>query len=419
VGTLVSISGVNFQLNQDTEQNHSKVYFAWISGDLNQNQKENIFSSSIPAAYYDYDYEFWSENNIKVRVPDGASSGNLFIYTNNGISNSVFFEVKEPVGQKRIMNKKVYQVYYWVKVKVIESEEPNALHVWIPGIMETPHQQEVTLISSEPGEADEKSWGIFRFSFYNMKPGDSEQIKLRFIFKRFEVLTKIDHQKVRDYYNSGAELYKVYTKSTPLIPASNINIITLVRKIIGKEKNPYLNAQHIYNYLLNTLTPVESQEITTTDLLTVLNDEKPTGDSSIYSLLFCAFARSAGIPARPVAGYLVTTDLSSYEHYWAEFYIEHFGWVPVDLYLGDGKKISNFKVPGNTKSYYFGNLDNSRITFTRGSVDLIRMETPGIEPGGIHNKRRCASFQTIFEESTSSLSSYSTYWSDIGIIGFY
>ena len=195
VGTLVSITGFNF----NPERENSKVYFAWISGDLNQNQTENIFSTSIPATFYDY--EFWNENQVKVRVPDGATSGNVFISTHKGISNAVFFEVKEPVGQKRIMNKKIYQVYYWVKVKVMEAEQNNSLHIWVPSIIETPHQQDVTLISSEPGEPAEIDKCIFRFSFYNLKPGDSEQVKLRFIFKRFEVITKIDPQKVRDYYN--------------------------------------------------------------------------------------------------------------------------------------------------------------------------------------------------------------------------
>ena len=190
----------------------------------------------MPATFYDYDYEFWSENQIKVRVPDGASSGNIFISTHKGISNAVFFEVKEPVGQKRIMNKKVYQVYYWVKAKVMEAEQDNALHLWVPCIMEIPHQQEVTLISSEPGEPEENDRGILRFSFKDLNAGDSEQVKLRFIFKRYEVSTKIDHQKVRDYYNSGAALYKVYTKSNKLIPASHIKIITRAREIIGKDK---------------------------------------------------------------------------------------------------------------------------------------------------------------------------------------
>ena len=160
----------------------------------------------------------------------------MFIATDNGISNAVFFEVKEPVGQKRIRNKKVYQVYYWIKTKVLEAEQDNALHLWIPGIIETPHQQEVTLISSEPGEPEENVKGILRFTFNNLVSGDSEQVKLRFIFKRYEVITKINPQKIRNYYNSGATLYRIYTQSNELMPVSDIKMITLSREITGKEQ---------------------------------------------------------------------------------------------------------------------------------------------------------------------------------------
>ncbi|MBN2533983.1 MAG: IPT/TIG domain-containing protein [Spirochaetales bacterium] len=411
VGTLITINGMNFQ----SERNDSKVYFAWISGDINQNHKENIYTTSIPAAFSDYDYEFWSEYQVKVRVPDGASSGNIYIATDKGISNAVFFEVQEPAGQKRISNKKIYQVYYWVKVKVLEAQHENSLHLWIPGIMETPYQQEVTRISSEPGEPEENVNGILRFTFNNLLQDESEQVKLRFIFKRYEVSTRINPHNIRDYYNSGAALYKVYTRANSLMPVSDIKMITLAREITGKERNPYLNAQHIYNYVLNTLTPVDSTDISETDLLNIIGLQKPQADAYIYSLLFCTLTRSAGIPARPVAGYLVCSDLLSHEHYWAEFYIENFGWVPVDPYLGDGKKYSNLKIPGNFRSYYFGNLDNNRITFTRGIINLQGISNEGRTV----RKRRCASFQSIFEESSGELTSYSTYWSSVGIIGFY
>lgn len=414
-GTLITINGVNFQ----PERKDSKVYFAWISGDFNQNQKENIYTTSIPAAFYDYDYEYWNETQIKVRVPDGASSGNVYIATDKGISNAVFFEVQEPVGQKRMSNKKIYQVYYWVKVKVMDAQQDNSLHLWIPGIMETPYQQEVTRISSEPGEPDENIHGILRFSFHNLAQGESEQVKLRFIFKRYEVSTRIDPRNIRDYYNSGAALYKVYTKANSLMPASDIKMITLAREITGKEKNPYLNAQNIYNYLLATLTPIDSQDVSETDLLNIIGLQKPQADAYIYSRLFCTLARCAGIPARPVAGYLVCSDLLSYEHYWAEFYIENFGWVPVDPYLGDGKKYDNLKIPGNFRSYYFGNLDNNRITFTRGIIHIDSISSQGSTVKRIVHSKKCASFQSVFEESSEGLTSYSTYWSSVGIIGFY
>jgi hypothetical protein len=425
VGALITIRGVNFlgdskntgsgNVENDVESDNPSVYFAWFSGDMEQNQKDDMFASSIPVPLSDYCYESKDDSQIMVRVPDGASSGNVFILNNKGVSNSVFFEVDEPVGQKRIANKRVYQVYYWVKSKVIQTEPENSLRLWIPGIPETPHQQDVSLISSEPGPPEETIKGIHRFTFKNLVPGESVQVKLRYIFKRYEVAARIDPQKVHDFYNLNALLYKVYTQPGPSIPSADVLVITLVRDLIGKERNPYVNALSIYNYLLNKLTPVDASQFDHSDILSLMESKKPEGDAYCYALLFCTLARCAGIPARPVSGYLVSSDLSSYEHYWAEFYIEDFGWVPVDPYLGDGKKYEKLRMPGNPKAYYFGNLDNSRITFSRGNIDL----DDAVSEGKIVRERRCASFQSVFEESSASLTSYNSTWSFIGIIGYY
>jgi hypothetical protein len=66
-------------------------------------------------------------------------------------------------------------------------------------------------------------------------------------------------------------------------------------------------------------------------------------------------------PSRPVAGYVVDDLGQSHRHYWAEFYLESFGWVPVDPYLGDGQKYGGFPMEEDVMSYYFGNLDKDLL----------------------------------------------------------
>ncbi|KKL94786.1 hypothetical protein LCGC14_1861220, partial [marine sediment metagenome] len=43
-----------------------------------------------------------------MRVPDGASSGNLTVVTDKGKSNSVYFEVKDEAGAKLFGSKRIY-----------------------------------------------------------------------------------------------------------------------------------------------------------------------------------------------------------------------------------------------------------------------------------------------------------------------
>jgi transglutaminase-like putative cysteine protease len=51
-----------------------------------------------------------------------------------------------------------------------------------------------------------------------------------------------------------------------------------------------------------------------------------------FSHIFCAAARSIGIPARYVSGYLMRPDMSDQEasHAWSEAYVQDLGWVSFD-----------------------------------------------------------------------------------------
>lgn len=54
------------------------------------------------------------------------------------------------------------------------------------------------------------------------------------------------------------------------------------------------------------------------------------GTCNEYSNVFIAFMRHLGIPARYVEGFWMTdSDMRMY-HAWAEFYLQGYGWVPVD-----------------------------------------------------------------------------------------
>jgi hypothetical protein len=60
--------------------------------------------------------------------------------------------------------------------------------------------------------------------------------------------------------------------------------------------------------------------------------QKGVGDCSEYSYLFVALCRAAGIPARVQAGFAFHRVGEALEdgHMWAEYYLENYGWVPVD-----------------------------------------------------------------------------------------
>ena len=108
------------------------------------------------------------------------------------------------------------------------------------------------------------------------------------------------------------------------------------------------------------------------------------GNAFVFSSLYCALLRAAGIPARMVSGYLVgDSGQPTRRHFWDEFYIETLGWVPADPALGDEKTLlPSAPAPDfDPRAYYFGNLDNQHITFTKGLVEVNQMNPSGHDEG--------------------------------------
>ena len=91
------------------------------------------------------------------------------------------------------------------------------------------------------------------------------------------------------------------------------------------------------------------------------------GDCGEYAVLFCALCRAAGIPARPVYGYIAAPAWRGW-HAWAECWLEGYGWVPVDPNL-ERERVYFAPILDmpNREGIFFGSLDRYRVVFSRGT----------------------------------------------------
>jgi len=108
--------------------------------------------------------------------------------------------------------------------------------------------------------------------------------------------------------------------------------------------------------------------------------EKRLGDCSEYSYLFVALCRAAGIPARIQAGFAFHSENEVLEdgHMWAEYYLENYGWVPVDVTwrlfdVIDDRHFGSIQSVPETMSYanYFFDCEVERNVEDEQTVSLV------------------------------------------------
>jgi transglutaminase-like putative cysteine protease len=408
VGDVITIKGKNFGL----KKGNSEVYFAWAGGSEPDAAGVSEPVSLIAARDYNYDVISWTDIEIVLRVPDGAASGNVLVSSDKGRSNSLYFEVLAGAGLKEYSDPHEFFVRYGLTVKDIQSTGGGTLYLWAPNIITTPEQRRVELVSRSPEPMLENRNGSGLYAFTDVKKDATYSISVSYAFERFAVVSQVTASKVPMTYDTSSAMYSHFTSPDIDCPSGNPDIIKALAGIVQAEKNPYLKAKRIYDAVVDRLTYSALEK--SADPVTTLRTRR--GDPFSYAALCCTLLRAAGIPARTMSGYLVGGGPEKvFRHFWNEFYIETLGWVPMDTFLGDVTALS--PVSGETgldlKTYYFGNLDNRHVTFTKGLETASRMS-----PDGTVRRRSDYPFlSTIHEESVGGITGYTGVFEDLREIG--
>jgi hypothetical protein len=141
---------------------------------------------------------------------------------------------------------------------------------------------------------------------------------------------KVDPATVGAYDKRG-DLYRRYTASRGNT-AITASIRRTARQVVGGATNPYSKARRLYRYVLDevkysymphlALWPRGIPE-------SVYVHRHKYGDCGAQSIYFAALCRAVGVPARCTGGFQTFTGRPS-GHFWAEFYLPDYGWIPVD-----------------------------------------------------------------------------------------
>jgi hypothetical protein len=405
IGAPVSISGTGF----GGSRGNGGVFFSWNAQTPASAPAEARLQEFIEVSETEFGYELWTDREIRVRVPDGAAGGNMEIRTARGNSLPIAFDLAGRPGIKTLGGKRSYTINYSVNVKVGEAEAPNTMYLWIPHPAASAAQRNMELLLSSVDPFIERYRGISLYKMDNLEAHSDVQIRVSWKVDVYSVETAVQPQSIRQEPNSP--ISETYVQSTAQLPADDPRIKDQVTALLGRERNPYVRAQRIYEWLTGGNFVWEDHA--RGDIFSVLETKRT--DPYLSALLYCTLLRAAGIPCQPVAGVLISRNRQTLNHYWAEFWLNGFGWIPVDPAMGAGAIPAPFIIHEDSANYYFGNVDSQRIAFSRGITNLSPMDPRGRTV----SHSRSYSLHNLWEEVVGGVESYSSLWGDITITGIY
>jgi transglutaminase-like putative cysteine protease len=198
----------------------------------------------------------------------------------------------------------------------------------------------------------------------------SRKLTLKFHAERFE-------QQRSGLQDSGAPLDTTvlapYLAATRLGPVDG-PVKALADEITAGKSGILAKARAVYDWTVdNSFRDPETRGCGLGDVPQLL--KRPGGKCADISSLYVAIARSAGVPAREILGLRLGkkdgTDLSTWQHCWAEFYLPGTGWVPVDpadvrkAMLTQNLELRDPQV-AQLREYFFGTVDPYRIRLSSG-----------------------------------------------------
>lgn len=268
-------------------------------------------------------------------------------------------------AQSTVLSKD-FRMHMTITVKPNEVPPGQTIRCWMPYPQQFEAQSGVRLLASTP----EVSWmNAPRYpmrSLYFEQPSKGER---ETVFQAdYEMTTwarynPIDPAKILPI-NRRHPYWGYFMAETTDHVAFTPEIQDLGRKIVQGERNPYLKARRIYDWMSKNIQYSYAREYSTLRNISLYTIQHRYGDCGQQALLFIALCRSQGIPARWQSGWMIYPPLKNL-HDWSEIYLEPYGWIPVDVNFAqmveqDFESL-NRDEREELKEFYFGGLDNYRL----------------------------------------------------------
>ncbi len=213
-----------------------------------------------------------------------------------------------------------------------------------------------------------------------------------YYYTSYAFYQKIVPDKVIPFTGQEPE-YITYTRQEYPHEVFSDRLRQLCASIIGAETNPYLKGKMIFNWIADSIKYSYAREYSTLHNISAYCLDKKYGDCGQEGILFITLCRLAGLPARWQSGFMVYPGDEGM-HDWAEIYLQPYGWIPVDPYMGIFfTSVTGDLTPAERREmreFYYGNMDNYRLVINKGhNLDLyppkkyFRSETVDFQRGEV------------------------------------
>ncbi len=243
----------------------------------------------------------------------------------------IFFYNDQTIKKFSLSNPEEYELEQNIFLINNGSSCINRLEVKVAIINNNSPWQFVENININPKpisiEIDDIGNKIAYFQFDGTKANQTVEINTKYLLRIYSSSFYIDPNDKLMYRSSLEEEYKSYILPEKYIECNSDEIKKTSNEIVGNTDD-CLAIKKLYDFVRKHINYTKDSVICKGALCALKNKQ---GDCTEFTDLFIALCRVRGIPARFITGFVEVPIMDKIiSHNWAEVYIEHYGWVPVD-----------------------------------------------------------------------------------------
>jgi len=247
------------------------------------------------------------------------------------------------------------------RVKAVASVKPGAVpegevvRVWIPLPRVSGLHPEVKILGAEPQPKrvapEDYPQRTAYFEVEAEREGARCEIEYEYVSRGFHV--EVDPREAQ--VDESSEVYELYTAERLPHIAFTPYLRELAERIVGGERNPYLKARRIWDWITSNVRYTYARDYALYDCISEYVAREKRGDCGMQAILFITLCRIAGVPARWESGWYMN-PVRYGMHDWAQFYIEPYGWLYADPSFGGRRHGEEWR-----SEFYFGSTEGYRM----------------------------------------------------------